>query len=53
LNAGPAFKKLSQEFGGKAEKFDVNSPKASDQLTDFVVEQILQLIEQNEIKDGK
>ena len=53
LGAKDAFTKLSLETKGKAEKFDIDSPKASDKLTAFIVEQILELIELNEIKEGK
>ena len=48
--AGPAFTKITHETGGKVAPFNLSSPKVSDELTNFIVEQILYLIE---VKEGK
>jgi hypothetical protein len=47
LAAQHAFEKISSQTGGKCSPFDVNSPRAADDLTDFVVMNILELIEKN------
>lgn len=45
LNQEKFFKDLSLKTGGQAEKFDVNDKNASESLTEFVVCQILKLIQ--------
>ncbi len=47
LGAQHAFEKISSQTGGKCSPFNLNSPRAADDLTDFVVMNILELIEKN------
>jgi hypothetical protein len=47
LAAQHAFQDISRQTGGKCSPFDVNSPRAANDLTDFVVMNILELIEKN------
>lgn len=47
LAAQHAFEDISRQTGGKCSPFNVNSPRAADDLTDFVVMNILELIEKN------
>jgi hypothetical protein len=47
LGAQKKFEDISSQTGGKCSPFDVNSPRAADDLTDFVVLNILELIEKN------
>jgi len=47
LGAQEKFKDISSQTGGKCSPFDVNSPRAADDLTGFVVMNILELIEKN------
>jgi len=52
LNAAAAFMDISAQTGGKAAHFNINSPKVSDDLTAFIVEQILAMIENKGGKAG-
>jgi hypothetical protein len=45
LNAGPAFNSISDKTGGQSSPFNLNSPRVADELTAFVVENVLKLIE--------
>jgi hypothetical protein len=47
LGAHHAFGFISSQTGGKCSSFNVNSPRAADDLTGFVVMNILELIEKN------
>jgi hypothetical protein len=47
LAAQKDFEDISRQTGGKCSPFNVNSPRAADDLTDFVVVNILELIEKN------
>jgi transcriptional regulator len=47
LNNGAGFTDISARTGGKASKFDLHSPNVTKNLTQFVVENILELIEKN------
>jgi hypothetical protein len=47
LGAQIKFEDISSQTGGKCSLFNVNSPRAADELTDFVVVNILELIEKN------
>jgi hypothetical protein len=49
LGAHHAFDFISHQTGGKCSPFNLNSPRAADDLTDFVVMNILELIEKKSI----
>jgi hypothetical protein len=45
LSAGTAFSNLSNRTGGVSSPFNLNFPKVADELTAFVVENVLNIIE--------
>jgi hypothetical protein len=47
LGAQHAFQDISHQTGGKCSAFNIKSDRADDDLTDFVVVNILELIEKN------
>lgn len=52
LNAGAAFSNISKKTGGEASPFNLNSSRVADELTAFVVENVLKLIEAKAGKGG-
>ena len=52
IRAGEYFTPLSKKTGGESDRFDVNSPRASEDLTAFIVCQILEQIERKTPNNG-
>ena len=46
LDYAKDFRAISDSTGGKAAPFNLKSPKVSNELTSFIVEQILAIIQQ-------